>query len=66
MVSHECRLQYLLESYIFYYKLKKNVSCEIEDFVETHTSICKLRGILRSRVLLIEVVCDLIKDVSPY
>ena len=34
-----------------------NVSYEIEDFVETH--LCKLRGILRSRVL--RVSCDLIK-----
>ena len=39
----------------------KNVSREIEDFVETH--LCKLRGILRSRVL--RVLCDLTKDVSP-
>ena len=28
-----------------YYKVK-NVSCEIENFIETH--LCKLRGILRS------------------
>ena len=43
-------------------KDNKNVSCEVEGFVETH--LRKLRGILRSRVL--RVSCDLIKDVSPY
>ena len=37
----------------------KNVRCEIEDFVETY--LCKLRGILRSRVL--RVLCNL-KNVS--
>ena len=40
----------------------KNVSCEIEDFVATH--LRKLRGILRWRIL--RVLCDLIKDASPY
>ena len=44
-----------------YYKMK-NVSCEIEDFIGTH--LCKLRGILRSRVP--RVLCDLIKNVGPY
>ena len=40
----------------------KNVSCEIDDFVETDP--CKLRGILRSRVL--RVLCNLIKKVSLF
>ena len=42
-----------------HYKIK-NVSCEVEDFVKIH--LCKLCGILRSRVL--RVLCDLIKDIS--
>ena len=43
---------------------KKCASCVIEVFVKTH--LCKLRGILRLRVL--PVLCDLIKNVtgSPY
>ena len=46
-----------------YYKYKtKNFIFEIEDFVETH--LCKLCGILQSRVL--RVLGDLTKDVSPY
>ena len=32
-----------------------NASCEVEDFIETH--LCKLRGILRLRVL--RILCDL-------
>ena len=43
-----------------YYKIKLNVSCEIEGFIETH--LCKLRGTLQSRVL--GVLCDLIKNVK--
>ena len=38
----------------------KNVSCEIEDFVDTHLG--KLRGILRSRV--IRLLCGFIKNVG--
>ena len=40
----------------------KIIRREIEDFVETHP--CKLPMILRSRV--VRVLCDLMKDVSPY
>ena len=39
---------YTAPGYVFILKLQ-NVSCEIEDFVET--CLCKLRGILPSRVL---------------
>ena len=45
--------------YSLCYQLKI-VSCVIEDIVETH--LCKLRGILRSRVL--RVSCAFIKYVS--
>ena len=40
---------YLYRGTYYTRKLKKKNSCEIEDSVETH--LCKLRGILRSRVL---------------
>ena len=53
------RIIYIIYIYIIKWR---NVSREIEHFVETH--LCKLRGILRSRVL--RVLCDLIKNVSPY
>ena len=56
--------EFLLTSIIHfehYYKYE-NVSWEIEDFVETH--LCKLCGILRSRVQ--RVLCDPIKNVGPY
>ena len=38
---------------VYYYKNQNTLSCEIEDFVETHLG--KLCVILRSRVL--QVVC---------
>ena len=45
------------------YSIKlKHVSCDAEDFVGNH--LCKLRGIIRSSVN--RVLCDLIKDISPY
>ena len=40
--------------HVYITKLKLHSSCEIEDFVEAH--LCKLCGILRSRVL--RVVCS--------
>ena len=57
IVSKKCQLS----AKWVYIIILENVSCEIEDFVETR--LCKLRGILRSRVL--GVLCDH-KDVSPY
>ena len=53
-------LHHLFPAYII--KLKKNDSCEIKDFVETH--LRKLRGILQLRVL--RVLCDLIKDAQSF
>ena len=44
------------------YYLKKNDSCEIEYFIATN--LCQLREILRSRVR--RILCDLLKNVSPY
>ena len=38
-----------------YYKSENTLSCEIEDFVETH--LCKLCVILRWRVLRVDNVC---------
>ena len=47
------------ERYIIRVKKTSGVSCEIDDFVETH--LCMLCGIPRSHVL--RGLCDLIKDV---
>ena len=43
--------------YIICIYINEYVSCEIEDFVESH--LFKLRGIRRSRVLLVRVSCIL-------
>ena len=54
---HQCCLLYIIPGMIKW----KNISCEIEDFVDLH--LCKLGGILRS--LILRVLCDLIQNVSP-
>ena len=37
---------------------------QVRSRISSKLNLCKLRGILRSRVL--RVLCDLIKNVSPY